>query len=314
MAGFLLVDLPVKISFHNMFLMRFLYIFGLVIISIMLLRFKDALQCPSCGAGLQSNEKNFSCVGCARAYEISGKSLVFLKSRGEFSGENNFTFKIKSFLKKHPKFFFLLYYSLGCFVGKTAKQAIKDLPKDSFIVNVASGIKTVREDVINLDFESFPNVDVVADAGHLPFKDNFLDAVICESSLEHFKNPEIVVKEMHRVLKPGGLVYVSAPFICGFHASPDDYYRWTSNGLKQFLGIFKEKEFGVGWGPTYALTTVLREWISLVISFNSIFIQQTVSIFLMIVFAPFNFLDYIFGKFGSAEIIAYGFYFIGIKK
>lgn len=228
--------------------------------------------------------------------------------------ENSLTVKVKSFLKKYPKIFFFFYYTLGVFIGKTAKQAIKDVPPGSLILNLASGIKTIREDVVNVDLFPYPNVQVVADIHNLPFEDNSADAVICESSLEHFKNPEKAVKEMYRVLKPGGLLYISAPFIVGFHASPDDFYRWTLPGLKEFLKDFQEKKSGVGWGPTYALTSILREWLAIALSFNINFLYQILSLFFMVIFAPLNLLDYIFSRFGSAKNIAYGFYFIGTKK
>jgi len=228
--------------------------------------------------------------------------------------ENSLTVKVKSFLRKYPKIFFFFYYTLGVFIGKTAKQAIKNVPPGSLILNLASGIKTIRKDVVNVDLFPYPNVQVVADIHNLPFKDNSADAVICESSLEHLKNPEKAVKEMRRVLKPGGLLYISAPFIVGFHASPDDFYRWTLPGLKEFLKDFQERESGVGWGPTYALTSILREWLAIVLSFNINFLYQILSLFFMVVFAPLNLLDYIFSRFKSAKNIAYGFYFIGTKK
>ena len=227
---------------------------------------------------------------------------------------SDITFGIKNFLKKYPKIFFIFYYTMGVFTGKTARQTIKDVPKNSLILNLASGIKTIREDVVNIDIFSYPNVQVVADIHKLPYKDNSVDAIICESSLEHLRQPGKVLEEMYRVLKIGGLLYVSVPFICGFHASPDDYHRWTLPGLKEFLKNFDEKESGVGWGPTYAMTTILREWLAIVFSFNINFLYQFLSLFFMVIFAPLNFLDYIFSHYKSAKNIAYGFYFIGTKK
>lgn len=227
---------------------------------------------------------------------------------------SDITFRIKDFLKKYPKIFFIFYYTLGVFTGKTAKEAIKEISKGSVILNLASGIKRIREDVTNVDMVKQPNVNVVADIHDLPFENNYADAVICESSLEHFKEPQRSIKEIHRVLKPGGLLYISVPFVCGFHASPNDYYRWTLSGLKELLKDFEEKESGVGWGPTYAMTTVLREWLATVLSFNINFIYQILSLVFMVIFAPLNFLDFIFSHYKSAKNIAYGFYFIGVKK
>jgi len=227
--------------------------------------------------------------------------------------QTDLVFKLKDLLKKYPKIFFFFYYTLGVFTGKTAKKAIKDIPRGSLILNLASGPKVIREDVVNVDLVAFPNVRVVADIHNLPFEDNSADAVICESSLEHLKSPEKAVKEMHRVLKPGGLIYISVPFIVGFHASADDYYRWTMPGLRELLKDFEEKESGIGWGPTYALTSVLREWLAIVFSFNINFLYQILSLFFMVILAPLNFLDYIFSRYKSAKNIAYGFYYVGIK-
>lgn len=48
---------------------------------------------------------------------------------------------------------------------------------------------------------------VIGDANNLPFKDNTFDIVLSTGLLEHFKNPQIVINEMVRVLKPNGIFY-----------------------------------------------------------------------------------------------------------
>ena len=45
----------------------------------------------------------------------------------------------------------------------------------------------------------------------IPHKDNFFDVVFSKSVLEHFYKPELLVKEMHRVLKPGGTIITLCP-------------------------------------------------------------------------------------------------------
>jgi len=49
--------------------------------------------------------------------------------------------------------------------------------------------------------------------GRMPFNDNCFDAAICIEVLEHLQNPEHVVSEIHRILKPGGTVIVTVPNI-----------------------------------------------------------------------------------------------------
>lgn len=254
------------------------------------------------------------CFSCGRIFLKKRDALVFVETLAEKDTDTSFTFRLKEFLKARPRLFFAFYYTLGVFVGKSAKSAIKNLPNGAVILNVASGIKIIRPDIINIDIETYPGVLVSADALQLPFKDGTVDAVLCESSLEHFPNPELAIKEMLRVLKFGGTVYTSVPFICGFHASPHDYYRWTEAGVRKLFSDFEVKEIGIGWGPTYALTTILREWLALILSFNSNTLHQLLAILFTVLFAPLNFLDYIFVHFGLAKNIAYGFYFVGTKK
>lgn len=280
----------------------------------MLSRIKESLKCLQCGGDLHLLDGDFFRCSNGHSFPVKNGTAFFLSEKPKENNNNSLTLKLKLFLKKYPKVFFFFYNTLGVFTGKKGKDAIKYIPRGKLIVDVASGIKTLREDVIKVDIAPFAGVHIVADAEHLPFKDNSCDAVVCESSLEHFKNPTETVREFRRILKPGGLVYISIPFIVGFHASPYDYYRWTEEGVKELMKEFEQVEIGVGWGPTYALTSILREWLAIVLSFNIEFLYQFLSIFLMVIFAPLNFLDYIFSHYKSAKNIAYGFYYIGAKK
>lgn len=272
------------------------------------------LKCLKCGGEFERLSDGVRCQTCGhRATEEKG-AFVFRKAGAVRDEDTSFTLRLKDFLKKRPQLFFFLYYTLGVFVGKSAVSAIEDLPESSVIFNIASGIKIIRNDVINIDIEPYPNVSIVADATRLPLKDRIADAVICESSLEHFQEPEKVVQEMGRILKSGGRLYASIPFIAGFHASPHDYYRWTEAGVQRLFSEFRPLEVGVGWGPTYALTSILREWLALVLSFNIGFFHQVLVLLFTVIFAPLNFMDYLFARFKLSKNIAFGFYFIGIKK
>lgn len=236
------------------------------------------------------------------------------EQRIEDKTSDGFILKLKNFLKKYPSFFLFLYYTMGIFVGKSAKKSIAHLPVGSVIINLGAGVKKVREDVINVDVSPYAGVDVVADVCQLPFEDNYADAIISECLLEHVKDPIVAVKEMYRVLKPDGMVYISTPFIVGFHSSPGDYQRWTASGLRELLKDFKEEELGIAAGPTNAMTYILREWLAMALSFNFDFLQQILTLFFMVIFAPLNLLDFIFARYESAKKIAHIFYFIGIKK
>ncbi|MBF0385385.1 MAG: class I SAM-dependent methyltransferase [Candidatus Omnitrophica bacterium] len=68
----------------------------------------------------------------------------------------------------------------------------------------------------------------------LPFNDNAFDTIILSDVLEHISRPESFMKEMIRILTPGGKALISTPFYYCIHEAPYDYYRYTEYGLKYF--------------------------------------------------------------------------------
>lgn len=101
-----------------------------------------------------------------------------------------------------------------------------------------SGEKTY----IGIDLISNKYVDCRASAENLPFQSESFDIIISTQMLEHVKHPTKVVKEINRVLKIGGVVFLSAPGIWEKHGSPHDYWRWMDNGLKLLFSDFQNVE------------------------------------------------------------------------
>jgi len=90
----------------------------------------------------------------------------------------------------------------------------------------------------------YTNLDIIGDLHHIPIASNRIDAVLCTQVLEHVADPDVVVKELHRVLKPGGSLYLSAPQAWFEHQPPHDYFRFTSFALRK---IFKEAGFEINY-------------------------------------------------------------------
>lgn len=92
----------------------------------------------------------------------------------------------------------------------------------------------------NLEIAPRPGVrvDYVASAEAMPIPDAMFDVILCNAMLEHTPSPVTAVREMRRVLKPGGLLLVTVPFIFPIHDAPGDYWRFTKYGMRELLKEF----------------------------------------------------------------------------
>lgn len=67
----------------------------------------------------------------------------------------------------------------------------------------------------------------------MPFADGMFDSALCNAVLEHVVDPERATAELARVVRKGGHIVVTVPFLQPYHASPGDYRRYTADGLAQ---------------------------------------------------------------------------------
>ncbi len=97
-----------------------------------------------------------------------------------------------------------------------------------------------------LDPVSDYHPDIIGDIHHLPFDDDSQEAILCIAVLEHVENPFKAVSEMHRVLRPGGYLFVYVPFLYYYHAEKgyySDYWRFTEDALDLLFKPFSRQEF-----------------------------------------------------------------------
>jgi SAM-dependent methyltransferase len=74
--------------------------------------------------------------------------------------------------------------------------------------------------------------DAWASGLQLPFRDASFDTAVSFQVLEHVPEPALMLTEIGRVLKPGGVLILTAPHIWGIHEEPNDFYRFTPYGLR----------------------------------------------------------------------------------
>jgi SAM-dependent methyltransferase len=97
-----------------------------------------------------------------------------------------------------------------------------------------------------VDLRLTPLVDVVARGEQLPLGSDRFDLVICTQVLEYVAQPSLVLGEIHRVLKPGGVLLLSVPSAC-----PDvgeECWRFLPSGLHHLLADFTRVEVAAEGG------------------------------------------------------------------
>jgi SAM-dependent methyltransferase len=112
------------------------------------------------------------------------------------------------------------------------------------------GAGRVVQVYVNVDLLAIPGVDAAADAQQLPFASNTFQRVECDAVLEHVRDPAQVMREIERVLAPGGYLHLVTPFCHPFHEYPKDFRRFTLDGLKELAGPLEVVAEGWRTGPT----------------------------------------------------------------
>lgn len=110
------------------------------------------------------------------------------------------------------------------------------LPDDIKYIGMDLG---VGDDAINYD-----HLDIKGDLTSIPLQDESLDVIICIQVLEHVKLPWIVLAEFHRILKPGGSLFLTCPQGEPIHQAPYDFFRYTIYGLNS---LFTSQGFSPVW-------------------------------------------------------------------
>lgn len=78
-------------------------------------------------------------------------------------------------------------------------------------------------------------VDAFADGSALPFRDAAFDSALATEVLEHVPDADLVAREIARVVKDGGHVLITVPFVGELHQVPYDFRRFTRFGIERVL-------------------------------------------------------------------------------
>ena len=129
--------------------------------------------------------------------------------------------------------------------------------------------RTIRSAVrewVGFDDPANPIADVHGSADALPFEDGSFDTVLCTQVIEHVRTPNAVIAECARVLRPGGVLIVTAPQYWEVHEAPHDYFRFTPIGLQLLvegcgLSVVESRRQGTGVKvAAQAINLAVQHW------------------------------------------------------
>ena len=154
------------------------------------------------------------------------------------------------------------YLVLSALMEQMAAEVERHFPgrRDLRVLDVGCGVKPylplVADRAVSyrgMDVVDGPYVDDVGTADALPYDDESYDLVLCTQVLEHVPDPVATVREIRRVLAPGGVALMSTHGVFVYHPAPadsdQDYWRWTHSGLARLLRI------AGAWGDVRVLAT-----------------------------------------------------------
>ena len=197
--------------------------------------------------------------------------------------------------------------------GPETRRLFDHAGPSTIVLNLGGGPRRYRPTEVTLNLDAFVNVDVVGDAHRIPFLSDTFDTVLCNAVLEHVADPETVVAEAIRVLKPGGKLYAEVPFIFFFHGYPNDFRRYTLEGMRVLFSGLSQPHFGITNGPVSATLQSVNTLLQLVIPPRARWaLRLARGLFGWTVF-PLKYLDRRVCAREDAHILAGGFYVLGSK-
>jgi ubiquinone/menaquinone biosynthesis C-methylase UbiE len=142
--------------------------------------------------------------------------------------------------------------------NKWVAEKAKEIPKGSSVIDVGAGECAYKHLFQHCDYKAqdfcqysgttegtqqegweYGLIDYVSDIDNIPVPDKSFDVALCTEVLEHVPKPIEALKEIGRMLKTGGILYLSAPLGSGLHQQPFHFYGgYTPHFYNKFLVEF----------------------------------------------------------------------------
>jgi SAM-dependent methyltransferase len=183
-------------------------------------------------------------------------------------------------------------------------------------LNIGCGDTQLDPRLVNVDLSRTPAVAVVGDTLALPFARDSFALVVSQETVEHVPDPFRAVREMARVLAPGGTLYLQAPFVIGYHPGPEDYWRFSRAGMRRLVeqaGLeCRSVEQAVGSGTGLYRITV--EFFAVAVARVVPGLYRPIKAAGSVVFFPLTWWNGFLSAGEQSDRIPGGYFAIGIKK
>lgn len=165
-------------------------------------------------------------------------------------------------------------------------------------------------DILSFDIDEDRGPDVVGDICTYDFNEKRFDVIIMSEVLQFLETPQIGINNVYKILKPGGRLILTSPFVFPLHDRPYDLYRFTKHGLKYLLSVFDEVTIEDRNGPLEAIDVL---WLRL----NKFKGKHSYSLKRIIVFTVFYLkrpLTLFLQRYIKTDIMTTGYNVVAIKK
>lgn len=151
--------------------------------------------------------------------------------------------------------------ALGQFKGEVLDVGCGHMPYKSLILSARS--RATRCIGVDLPSQTYQQPDLLWDGKTIPLPDGSVDSAMLTEVLEHCPDAQAVLQEVHRVLRPGGFLFLTVPFIWPIHEVPYDEFRYTPYSLRRILEEvgFQNPEIEATGGRHAMLAVTLGLWV-----------------------------------------------------
>lgn len=291
----------------------------------------DHLRCPACGHSLVLKEHQFVCQShcCTRCFPVINNTPILLHEQtsifsiDDFVAQRPTTFDLKENKLKNALSNLLPKIDRNLKAEQNYSKMVDLLLHDSkapqvLVIgcgNLGKGMTALAKnsaiELLETDVSWGNRTQIICDAHNLPFADAVFDGVIIQAVLEHVVDPYRCVAEIHRVLKPSGIVYAETPFMQQVHMGCYDFTRFTHLGHRRLFRQFQEIESGAANGPGAALAWSYQYF--LLSFFESKILRKLTRAFARLTSFYLQYFDYFLINKPGAFDAASGYYFMGRK-